>query len=183
MIYSIPSTTRLLVAEPLGWFALLSNRSNFELNSFRFENPTALRKFENRGIEVSRNQLLCNGQQKSPEMEGSCTRLLLSRLQSFSNRGAGRSMSCAAPSAPSLSTPTAAKVTPTPIPREMTAEEIRPKRNVQKLKIRGLCCMNSDDTKMMDSRSFEEKCATWFDFGTLAVFSNKMQLDYISKNG
>ena len=36
---------------------------------------------------------------------------------------------------------------------------------------------------MMDSRSFEEKCVTWFDFGTLAVFSNKMQLDYISKNG
>ena len=50
---------------------------------------------------------------------------------------------------------------------------------MQKLKIRGLRCMNSDDTKMMDSRSFKENCVTWFYFGTWAVFSNKMQLDYL----
>ena len=39
--------------------------------------------------------------------------------------------------------------------------------------------MNSDDTKMMDSRSFEKKCVTWFYYGTWAFFSNKMQLDFL----
>ena len=38
---------------------------------------------------------------------------------------------------------------------------------MQKLKIRGLRCMNSDDTKIMDSRRFKEKCVTWFRFGNV----------------
>ena len=123
MIYSIPSTTRLLVAEPLAWFALLSNRSNFELNSIRFENHTALRKFENRGIEVSRNQLLManKNRQKWKVPAGDyyvASPVFLKPWGWTVDVTVRRSLT-----APSLSTPTAAKVTPTPIPREMRTEE------------------------------------------------------------
>ena len=121
----------------------------------------------------SESKSITDGQQEWLEMEGSCTTLSLSRLQTpdFLKPWGWTAPFCRCHRAPlpSLSTPT-------PIPREMTAEEKQTEEE------RAGCVAWTPTIRRWWTREVLRK-NVWHGFilvlGTWAVFSNKMQLDYL----